>query len=65
MLKIEELKLEMHIRLYGSCSTDLGRSIAEVTDNIHAIGVVKPKEHIKLNIAQIFVITFSIMKHVQ
>ena len=26
----------MHIRLYGSCGTDLGRSIAEVTDNIHA-----------------------------
>ena len=32
----------MYIRLYGSCGTDLGRSIAEVTDNIHAIGVVKP-----------------------
>ena len=32
----------MHIRLYGSCGTDLGRSIATVTDNIHAIGVVKP-----------------------
>ena len=36
------LKKEMHIRLHGSCVTDLGRSIAEVTDNIHAIGVVKP-----------------------
>ena len=32
----------MHIRLYGSCGTDLGRSIAEVTNNIQAIGVVKP-----------------------
>ena len=32
----------MRIQLYGSCGTDLGRSIAEVTDNIHAIGVVKP-----------------------
>ena len=32
----------MYIRLYGSCVTDLGRSIAEVTDNIHAIGGVKP-----------------------
>ena len=32
----------MHIRLHGSYGTDLGRSIAEVTDNIHAIGVVKP-----------------------
>ena len=32
------LKIEMHIRLYGSCGTDLGRSIAEVTDNINAIG---------------------------
>ena len=31
----------MHIRLYDSCGTDLGRSIAEVTDNIHAISVVK------------------------
>ena len=36
------LEIEMHIRLYGRCGTDLGRSIAEVTDNIHAIGVVKP-----------------------
>ena len=36
------LKIEMHIRLHGSCGTDLRRSIAEVTDNIHAIGVVKP-----------------------
>ena len=42
LLKIEILKIEMYIRLYGSCGTDLGRSIAEVTDNIHAIGVVKP-----------------------
>ena len=32
----------MHIRLYGSCGTDLRRSIAEVTENIHAIGVDKP-----------------------
>ena len=34
----------MHIlvaRLYSSCDTDLRRSIAEVIDNIHAIGVVK------------------------
>ena len=37
-----QCKIEKHIRLYGSCGTDLGRSIAEVTDNIHAIGVVKP-----------------------
>ena len=36
------IKTELHIRFYGSCGTDLGRSIAEVTDNIHAIGVVKP-----------------------
>ena len=36
------LKIEMHIRLYCRCGTDLGRSIAEETDNIHAIGVVKP-----------------------
>ena len=42
MSKIQILKIEMHIRLYGSCGTDLGRLIAEVTDNIHAIGVVKP-----------------------
>ena len=42
MLKIWILKIEMHIRLYGSCGTDLGRSIAEVTGNIHAIDVVKP-----------------------
>ena len=32
----------MHIRLHG-CGTDLGRSIEEETDNIHAIGVVKIK----------------------
>ena len=32
----------MHIRLYDNCGYDLGRSIAEVTDSIHAIGVVKP-----------------------
>ena len=42
MLKILILTIEMHIRLYGSCGADLGRSIAEVADNIHAIGVVKP-----------------------
>ena len=30
----------MYIRLYGSCGTYFGRSIAEVTDNIHAIGVI-------------------------
>ena len=29
MLKIEILKIEMHIRLYDSGGTDLGRSIAE------------------------------------
>ena len=32
----------MHIWLYGSCDTDLGRSIEEVTDNTDAIGLVKP-----------------------
>ena len=32
----------MYFSLYGSCGTDLGRSIVDVTDNIHAIGVVKP-----------------------
>ena len=32
------MKIEMHIRLYKSSGTDLGRSTAEVTDNIHAIG---------------------------
>ena len=32
----------MHIRLHSSLGADLGRSIAVVTDNIHAIGVVKP-----------------------
>ena len=42
MLNIWILKIEMHIRLYDSCGTGLGGSIAEVTDNIHAIGVVKP-----------------------
>ena len=31
----------MHIRLYGSCGIDLGRSNADVTDTLHAIGVVK------------------------
>ena len=41
MLKIKILKIETHIRLYDSCGTDLRRSIAEVTNNIHAIGVVK------------------------
>ena len=40
MLKIYILKIEMHIRLHSICDTDLGRSIAEVTDNIHTIGVV-------------------------
>ena len=34
----------MHIRLHSSCGADLGRSIALVTDNIHAIGVVKPHQ---------------------
>ena len=33
MFKIYILKIQMHIRLYDSCGTDLGRSIAEVTDN--------------------------------
>ena len=42
MLKIYMSKIEMYIWLHGSCGADLGRSIAEVTDNIHAIGVVKP-----------------------
>ena len=32
----------MYIRFHSSCGTDLGRSIAMVTDNIHAIVVVKP-----------------------
>ena len=32
----------MYIRLYGSCGAKLGLSIVEVTDNIHAIGVIKP-----------------------
>ena len=32
----------MHIRFHSTCGTDLGRSIAVVTDNIHAIDVVKP-----------------------
>ena len=27
---------------YGTCGADLGQLSAEVTDNIHAIGVVKP-----------------------
>ena len=35
------LKIEMHIRLYGRCGIDLWQSIAEVTDSIDAIGVVK------------------------
>ena len=35
------IEKEMHNQLYGNCGTDLGRSIAEVTDNIHAIAVVK------------------------
>ena len=42
MLKILIFKVEMHIRLHGSYDTDLGRSIAEETDTINAIGVVKP-----------------------
>ena len=42
MLKIKILKIEMHVRLYGGCGTDLGRLLAEVRNNIHAIGVVKP-----------------------
>ena len=32
----------MHIRLHESCGIDLERSIAMVTYNTHAIGVVKP-----------------------
>ena len=32
----------MHIRLHSSCGADLGRSIAVVTNNIQAIGVVEP-----------------------
>ena len=32
----------MHIRLHSGCGTDLGRSIAVVTYNVHAICVVKP-----------------------
>ena len=32
----------MHIRLHSSGDTDLGRSIAVVTENIQAFGVVKP-----------------------
>ena len=41
---VENLDIEnrMPIWLYGSCGSDLGQSIAEVTDNIHAIGMVKP-----------------------
>ena len=42
MLEIYILKREMYFRLHGSCGTDLGRSITEVTDNFRAIGVVKP-----------------------
>ena len=36
------LKIEMHIGLHSSWDTDLGLSIAVVTDNINAINVVKP-----------------------
>ena len=32
----------MYIGLYSSCGTGCERSFAEVTDNIDAIGVVKP-----------------------
>ena len=32
----------MYIRFHSSWGTDLGRSIAAFTDNIYAIGVVKP-----------------------
>ena len=45
MLKIKNIEntnVEKYTRLQGSCGTNLGRSIAEVTDNIHAIGVAKP-----------------------
>ena len=31
MLKIKKLKIEIYIRLYGSCNIDFGRSIAEST----------------------------------
>ena len=42
---VEHLHIEninAHPIIYGSCGTELGRSIAEVIDNIHAVGVVKP-----------------------
>ena len=42
MLKRYILRIEMYIPLQGSCGTDLGRSIVEITDNIHAMDVVKP-----------------------
>ena len=42
MLNILIFKVEMYIRLHGSYGTDQGQSVAEVTDTIHAIGVVKP-----------------------
>ena len=35
-------EINMYIRFHNSCDTDLGRSIAVVIDNIHAIDVVKP-----------------------
>ena len=41
------MKIEIYIRLHDSCGTDFGRSIAEVTDNIHEIGVVKPISVVK------------------
>ena len=36
------LKIETHIRLYGSYGVDLGRSITMATNKIHAISVDKP-----------------------
>ena len=34
-------KVYMNIGFHSSCGTDLGRSIAMITVNIHEIGVVK------------------------
>ena len=42
LCKKKILKIEMHICLHESCGIDLGLSIAMVTHNKHAIGVVKP-----------------------
>ena len=42
MVKSLILRIELYIRLHGSSGTGLWRSIAEVTDTIHVIGVVKP-----------------------